>query len=1004
MRVDQFNFKEVTQRNQIMTGVPVIAEQKSADKIADSLGLAVQVKEGTYQKPVGGVLEEIQDAAAQEMDQASLRHQEMAVLSGSMSPEDLKEFEEQGYDLKDSDVETVVTVVDKIKIALAKGGKDVSVMGGLDQAVVEQALGNGALARSIEQLLEQADLPQTNENISDLKKTMDLGEVLSPLSNGALKYMVENQLPASIENLYLAENSVGPNFGNEMLSEEDAVDLQKQMTEIIGQTPFSKEEALEKSGWMVANEIPLTPENLTRVMELSELSLPVSKAQVLNAGLEALQEGKRPQEGVLLEQDRLVFAAEECMEVVENATEEDLAYLIAEGKEINIRNLQEASWSREEAGVVYVLTDEQKGQLVTAQRKLEETRLMMTVEANYRLLKQGVSIDTKPLEEVVEQLKAKEQEVAKAMLTSVGLEGTQEQIATYEMTFRALYELERSPAYALATADTETTTLGALHDSAVALQLRMEQAGEAYETMGTEVRKDLGDSIQKAFRNVDVILEDLGLEKTAENQRAVRILGYNNLNITEENIAQMKAVDEEVQHTFRSLTPNTVLEMIRRNENPLDATFAKINEVTESIQQEQGATEEKYSEFLYKLDQNKGISPEERESYIGIYRLMNLVEQSDGAAIGALVHQGAEITMRNLLTAVRSAKREDMEYTIDDSFGGASSTLTNSVIDQVLTAFSTNLVKDTMAVMTPENLKLAMSEENWQEQSLEQFHQTLLNQDVEDESRQAAIAKLQELADAKDADVEVYRYLESFELPTTVNNVLAMQQMMQQPGAALRKLFGMENAKYHTENGDVDFDAIKEDLLRQFGEAMETPEEMAEAEHTLEEVATNVMKTMIADTEVTDALDLKELQMMTRQLSIAGAMAKKGNYNVPILVQGESGEMTLKIVHGEGKGLVDINFTLSALGSVMAHFKVQQNQLSGYVVAENQETADLFSHHAEELTTAMEEEGLEQVHIDVLKEQVPTNPMEYSTEDLEGADTKVLYHVAKRFWQLLQSF
>lgn len=43
---------------------------------------------------------------------------------------------------------------------------------------------------------------------------------------------------------------------------------------------------------------------------------------------------------------------------------------------------------------------------------------------------------------------------------------------------------------------------------------------------------------------------------------------------------------------------------------------------------------------------NNQITEEERNSYIGIYRLIHQVEQTDGAAIGALVNQGAEMTMK----------------------------------------------------------------------------------------------------------------------------------------------------------------------------------------------------------------------------------------------------------------------------------------------------------------------------------------------------------------------
>ena len=45
---------------------------------------------------------------------------------------------------------------------------------------------------------------------------------------------------------------------------------------------------------------------------------------------------------------------------------------------------------------------------MTAQRKLEEARLSMTAEANLSLIKKGVSIDTEPIERVVELLKQQE--------------------------------------------------------------------------------------------------------------------------------------------------------------------------------------------------------------------------------------------------------------------------------------------------------------------------------------------------------------------------------------------------------------------------------------------------------------------------------------------------------------------------------------------------------------------------------------------------------------------
>ena len=145
----------------------------------------------------------------------------------------------------------------------------------------------------------------------------------------------------------------------------------------------------------------------------------------------------------------------------------------------------------------------------------------------------------------------------------------------------------------------------------------LEKAGVQYETLMTAPRTDMGDSIQKAFRNVDDILNDLGVEATEENRRAVRILGYNGIEITEDSIIQMKAADEEVQRMFKNMTPAVVTQLIKQGINPLEMKISDLNRVAEQVRSEVGKDDnQKFSEYLYKLEKNNQITEEERNSYI----------------------------------------------------------------------------------------------------------------------------------------------------------------------------------------------------------------------------------------------------------------------------------------------------------------------------------------------------------------------------------------------------
>lgn len=65
--------------------------------------------------------------------------------------------------------------------------------------------------------------------------------------------------------------------------------------------------------------------------------------------------------------------------------------------------------------------------------------------------------------------------------------------------------------------------------------------------------------------------------------------------------------------------------MIRDGVNPLQTSMEDLEEYL-SGQDTYAEDSEKYSRFLYRLEQNNEITPEEKESFIGIYRLLRQVE------------------------------------------------------------------------------------------------------------------------------------------------------------------------------------------------------------------------------------------------------------------------------------------------------------------------------------------------------------------------------------------
>ena len=191
-----------------------------------------------------------------------------------------------------------------------------------------------------------------------------------------------------------------------------------------------------------------------------------------------------------------------------------------------------------------------------------------------------------------------------------------------------------------------------------------------YEALGTAPRADMGDSIRKAFSNIEDILTDMNLPVDEEHTRAVQILGYNRTEITEENIAQIIEYDRAVNDMLAACHPNAVLSMIRDGINPLDMTVDELNQTLRDKNYKAGVKEtDDFATYLRDVEKRGQISSEARAGYIGLYRVFKQLEKSGDREAGYLFANNSRLTVRNLITAMRSRKAAGMEAVVDDSFG-----------------------------------------------------------------------------------------------------------------------------------------------------------------------------------------------------------------------------------------------------------------------------------------------------------------------------------------------
>lgn len=1020
--------------------------QKAAAKVEEKAeaGQTVNLKDATYLKPG---MEEKKTAADEIEENAALdateRKNQMAVLSNTTSAEDYARMQEDGFSLDATVSNTIVTEIDKIKAELAKAGVDLSFLGDdLDYEQLEAITGSAALAGQIVSAMREADLPASEDNVKDMIETVSMAGELQAPGDGAIKYLLDNQLEPTVENLYKAEFSGSNMYQAKSDETVDISSFSDQVESVIRQAGLTvSDETVSDSKWLLENEIPLTPENLQYYELLKNGSFPIDMKTLSEQIASAIAEGGRPQSALVFPEAGFAARAEQAFEIVNEATEEDLTYIIDHGMDLSLRSLEAAIANRESAAIANgqsvareedaaLLADDtqtardvdgtvytRKGlELLTARRQLEEIRLAMTIQANYSLLRQGISIETEPLEQLVEQLKAEENAYYENLLKTQGIETTETNVSLFRETTEKVTELKTLPAYVLGMEEARENTVNAVHSAGTALRDRFEQANERYETLMTAPRADLGDSIQKAFGNVDDILRDLGFDLSEENRRAVRILGYNSLEITPESIAQMKDADETVQRVFHSLTPAVVLQMIKKGMNPLDMDFRDLNAAADEIADEtEDGSNQKFSEFLWKLERNHEITKEERSSYIGIYRLIHQVEKTDGAVIGALVNQGAELTMRNLMMAVRSERRGGkMDYSVDDAFGErkGSTHEESSITDQIETSYQNNCLKDVADLLTPEKIRALLSEvPDWENMTPEQLKETLQQTETNERDVDYAYAReeLNRLAESAHAASDIYDILQKYDIPNTMMNVIAVQTMVQDRNRAFRQIFGQVNENSDGKTRADELEKIKEELLEEFGEAVKTPKEMGEAQEKLGELAENVMKTMIESDEVT-SLDVREMRLLAAQLSIGRQLAREEQYSVPVMVSDGVVNVSLKIVRGvDKKGTVDIMMESGLRGKIAATFQAKEEGITGLVATDHQDTRQLLEDSAAGLLSALGDETVSMNY--VYSQEFDMNRFSSGMYGIHAEDSKAeseesesyqvqtarLYHIAESF-------
>ena len=253
--------------------------------------------------------------------------------------------------------------------------------------------------------------------------------------------------------------------------------------------------------------------------------------------------------------------------------------------------------------------------------------------------------------------------------------------------------------------------------------------------------------------------------------------------------------------------------------------------------------------------------------------------------------------------------------------------------------------------------------------------------------------------EAVSAREDVYRYLDRYDISNSVANVIAVSRMMRAPGKIFGTLFDEDEMSYD------DIDAIrdiKEQILERFSEAIKTPQELADAQEQLAELAAHAMDNMIIEDKNASSGKIREMKLASRQIRIAAQTAKSESFVIPVETGDGITGISLKVVRGkEDKGLVDIFFNTESMGNVAASFQVKADGVSGVIATDNEKTRELIN---EQINISDIGDDIKVAYVeDISSEHFQASSLRKEEkimseqEEVNPIQTRRLYSIAEKF-------
>lgn len=843
-------------------------------------------------------------------------------LKELVTDEDYSAMSELGLAPDKEDPHTLLTVYERIQIELAAwcDGYDISGLN-INSDKIKAVLGSSAMASAVKMAGETGGL-----------------------TDAAKSYLMKNDLEPTIENAYKAVHSTsGTDSAAASLSDTEWNELKEQISGILEKSGMEiNEENIQNAKWLVEHDIQVTAENLLKIAELNQADMQNTDVIVSNTAF-ALMMGMRGTEAYVTQSWIRTDEITQTMDAIANVSDETIYDIVNDDAVLNAANIKKYQAAEQEKNGDARQKENQRNfenpSFIRARTVIVEARLVMTSSSLLNMQKLGINITYTEISVMLTQTKQDNNNYYSSFFEEQGSAAV-DMTDTLNSMMDIMKSMSQVPSAVMAEIykGTMEFTLESVYEESKNLSTSYTKAELAYEAVGTQVRTDLGDNISKAFENIDNILKDIGIDVNESSRRAARILGYNQMEITKEAVFKMESLMGELDYVRDNLTPKTAAYLVENHVNILNTDIRELNQHLVELNAMIGADEsEDFAKYLWKLEKAGEISEENRNRYVDLYRTLNMVESMDSSSIGAVTLEGAEFTLNNLLSAVKS-KKKTVDIKVDDTVGLQEiNTDAKDTSSEDIAQFVRRMAARVKTGLNAENVEKIYKEGRFGEINLGNLVDLVSdNESVRTNARlnaeyvkQVMDNYFKEAAEEGITEDTVLALMESGQNASMENIVSAMQLSM--PGSDFRKYL-------------LDGQSKKEAAERIL-EKFEDEESAKEAVKELKKTAS--VKDMGGPARKLSYEQVKSMADINRNLRFMVKSTENESYHIPVDIDGEAVNIRVSFVRDEGEGKVNVSMNTMAFGKIDCVIH-SVNMVSGVkseaiVYCENVQTAGIIT-------------------------------------------------------------